>query len=84
MNRFYVVTPPVGCVDVVTDEGQGPWVEECDVILIEAETPKDAIALGVREMLNGPRRQYHYCRDQRADKRSPYAGVRAVLDTEHP
>lgn len=77
MKRYYVVTPPVGYVDVVIPEtGQGPWVEECDVIEIEAESKRDAVLLGVREMLK--RREYHYCREQRADGCSPYTGVKAL------
>lgn len=73
-KRFYVVTPPVGYVDVIVD-GQGPWVEEADVIEIEAATARDAIALGVREMLRS--RSYNYCREQRSDGASPYTGVKA-------
>lgn len=75
MRRWYVVTPPVGYVDVIVD-GQGPWMEEAaDVIEIEAQTARDAVALGVREMLK--RWDYHYCRDQRSDGASPYTGVTA-------
>ena len=75
LGRWYVVTPPVGYVDVIVD-GQGPWIEEPDVIEIEAATRRDAIALGVREMLRS--RTYHYCRDQRCDGASPYTGVKAI------
>lgn len=79
MRHFYVVTPPVQYVEVVTDEGQGPIVEECDVIEVEAPTKRDAILMGVREMLKPQnRRLYHYCRNQRADGCSPFTGVKAL------
>ena len=75
MKTWYVVTPPVGYVDVIAD-GQGPWVEEADVIQVEAASARDAVALGVREMLK--LRSFRYCRYQRMDGCSPYTGVKAM------
>jgi hypothetical protein len=54
----------------------GPYEPTCDVIEIEAETARDAIALGVVAMLKDWR-QFQYCRDQRGDDACPYTGVRA-------
>mgnify|MGYP001617182398 CR=1 FL=1 len=73
-KRWFVVTPPVMWQDIVFD-GQGPWYEDPDVIEIEAETAKDAVAMGVKLMLKS--RDYSYCRDQRSDGCSPYTGVKA-------
>ena len=75
MKRWFVVTPPVGYTDIIVD-GQGPWIDESDVIEIEANTARDAIALGVKIMLKS--REYHYCRYQRMDSCSPYTGVKAI------
>ena len=82
MKRWYVVTPEYGTVIPITDEGQGPMEYGSDVIEIEAETRRDAIALGVREMLRNPWRSknwicYKWCKDQRSCGLSPYAGVKA-------
>jgi hypothetical protein len=53
-----------------------------DVIEIEADTARDAISLGVKVMLNNLWRpdkytRYKYCKNQRLDGCSPYAGVKA-------
>lgn len=83
MKRWYVVTPEYGVVIQVTDEGQGPTEWGCDVIEVEADTRRDAIALGVKEMLrgrvggHGRWMRYQWCIDQRSDGASPYAGVKA-------
>jgi hypothetical protein len=83
MTRWYVVTPQYDMVVSVTDEGEGPPERGADVIEIEAETRRDAIALGVREMLrgrpggHGRGMRYQWCRDRRTDGCSPYAGVDA-------
>ena len=76
MKRWWVVTPPASYTEVIVD-GRGPTYEEPDVIGIEAETARDAVKLGVREMLRDYR--FHYCRDQRLDERSPYTGVFAEV-----
>ena len=83
MKRFWVVTPEYGVVVPVTDEGQGPMEYGSDVIEIEAESARDAIALGVHAMSHNPWRphgwiRYRWCDDARSDGRSPYAGVRAI------
>jgi hypothetical protein len=68
----------------VLDYGTGPTEYGCDVIEITAETKRDAIALGVREMLRAPYgdfarngSRFKWCRDARNDGYNPYAGVRA-------
>lgn len=79
MTRWYVITPEYAVTVPVTDEGDGPKEYGCDVIEIEAETRRDAIALGVREMLKGRvgGMRYQWCLDQRGDGLSPYHGVTA-------
>ena len=83
MERWYVVTPEYGTVIPVLDDGTGPMEYGADVIEIEAETKRDAIALGVKEMLrlnrdaNGWR--FTWCKDQRDSGCSPYAMVKAWL-----
>lgn len=80
MKRWLVVTPEFSYTEYVCAEG-GPTYTVCDVIEIEAENRRDAIALGVMEMLKGGRQgkydRYQWCRDQRADGLCPYDGVRA-------
>lgn len=75
MRRWLVVTPVFSYMEVVCD-GAGPMLDTCDVIEVEAETARDAVALGVKAMI-ADRRHYSYCRDQRWDGASPYTGVRA-------
>ncbi len=77
MNRWYVVTPEYEVVDPILDDGTGPLETVADVIEIEADTPADAKALGVKEMLRlGRRHEYRWCEDARGDGVSPYAGVK--------
>lgn len=84
MRRWLVITPEYSYTEIVCAEG-GPTYTACDVIEIEAETRRDAIALGVMEMLKGGRTRgiigwydaYRWCLDQRADGLCPYTGVRA-------
>lgn len=75
MKRWCVITPE----HQTYDGGFEPPEYGCDVIEIEAETKRDAIRLGVVEMLKGSRcgyrRWYRYCIDQRSDNASPYTGV---------
>jgi hypothetical protein len=78
VKRWLVITPEVETVVPILDDGSGPTEIGADVIEVEAETRRDAIALGVRLMLRSGRKQYTYCRDQRSDRCSPFAGVRAV------
>lgn len=82
LRRWYVSTPVF--VEVVChgdDAGNGPTEPLCDVIEIEAATAKDAICLGVVEMLKGGRQdeysRYTYCLDARSDGECPYSGVTA-------
>lgn len=88
MKRWCVVTPEYGVLIPITDEGQGPMEYGCDVIEIEAETRRDAIVLGVREMLKGYNgghghgQRYEWCLTQRDDGCSPFTGVRAELVPE--
>ena len=85
LKRWLVLTPEYGVVIPVLDYGQGPVEYGCDGIEIEAETRRDAISLGVREMLKGGKgghgrgMRYQWCRDQRSDGVSPYAGVTAII-----
>ena len=76
-KRWLVVTPQYEYMDVIVD-GQGPTFWEADVIEIEAQTSRDAIALGVKEMLRyGRTKGYRWCHDQQLDRCSPYTGVKA-------
>lgn len=83
LKHWYVITPEYGVVVPVLDFGQGPTEYGCDVIEVEAETKRDAIALGVKAMLNARygdfayQNRFRWCRDARNDGCSPYAGVRA-------
>lgn len=76
LKRWLVVTPEYEYTEIICD-GQGPTYAICDVIEIEAETARDAVALGVKEMLRIGGRDFQWCRDARYDKVSPYAGVKA-------
>lgn len=82
MRRWYVVTPEYGTkINLGLDDGTGPMEYGADVIEIDAETARDAIALGVGEMLTGRSDgyggQYRWCVDARSDGVNPYAGVKA-------
>jgi len=83
VRLWHVVTPPYPYTEVVCEYG-GPTYDICDVIEIEAETKRDAIALGVVEMLKGGWadkyrcNRFSYCLDQRDNFSSPYTGVYAI------
>lgn len=79
MKRWYVVTPEYGTkINIGLDDGTGPMEYSADVIEIEAETRRDAVTLGVKEMLRvGRRGDFKWCLDARRDGVSPYAGVKA-------
>ena len=84
MKQWMVITPTYEVVEPVTDEGQGPIINTCDIVEVEANHARDAIAFGVKLMLNNPWRphkweNYHWCRDQQSDGLCPYTGVRALL-----
>ncbi len=77
MKRWYVVTPEYGTVIPVLDDGTGPYEYQADVIEVEAENKRDAIAFGVKLMLKGKWREFEWCKDQRDSGLSPYTGVKA-------
>jgi hypothetical protein len=81
LKKWIVYTPEYGTVEPVLDFGQGPIEMGADVIEIEASTCRDAITLGVKEMLRLNRDSYgnHYqwCADNRSENLSPFAGVKA-------
>ena len=83
MKHYYVITPVYDVVVPVLDYGQGPVESGRDVIEIEAKTRRDAIALGVKAMLNArygdfaDENRFCWCQDARRDGENPYAGVRA-------
>lgn len=75
MKRWLVYTPAFGVLVPVTYDGQGPFESEADVVEVEAVSKRDAVRLGVAEML---RRGMRYCHDQRSDGCCPYTGVKAI------
>ena len=81
LKRWLVITPEYGVVVPILDYGQGPIEYGCDVIEVEAETKRDAIALGVKLMLQDVSPVKHvtfeWCKDSREDGCSPFAGVTA-------
>jgi hypothetical protein len=74
MRRWWVVTPEFSYTDVIDPEIGGPTYDVRDVIEVEAETKRDALLLGVKAMISD-RHRFEWCRDQRRDGLSPYAGV---------
>jgi len=81
MKTYMIVTPEFEVRIPILDDGTGPWEWNADVIEVEAENKKDAIALGVQLMLK-EYWKYKYVRDQRSDGCSPYTGVKAYLQEE--
>ena len=81
MPLYTVVTPPFLYHEIIVD-GQGPYYEQCDVVEIIAKNRKDAVALAVNYMLKH-KHKYEYVREQLADRRSPYTGVKAYCKGEH-
>ncbi len=71
MTRWLVFTPQYRHS---SEDGYEPPEYGADVIEIEAETKRDALALGVKAML-ADHRHFAWCRNQRDDHASPYAGV---------
>ena len=82
-RKWLVITPEYDEVIPILDDGTGPIERGCDVIEIEAPTARDAITLGVKEMLKGGRQDiysfYKWCIQSRSDGENPFAGVRAEL-----
>lgn len=78
LKRYYVVTPeyPSGCgYDEPPEWG-------ADVIEVEARTRREAVRIGVKEMLRIGGRQYRWVHDQRGNGQNPFAGVKAHEDKE--
>lgn len=75
-HRWIVYTPNFTVTERILDDGTGPSYDIADAIEIEAKTKRDAIALGVKAMLDG--REYEYCRSQREEGLCPYTGVKAM------
>lgn len=82
MDSWLVITPEYGDVVPVLDYGQGPIEYGCDVIEVEAQSKRDAIALGVKAMLKS--KEYRYCRESRQFGENPYTGVHAEKVNEQP
>jgi hypothetical protein len=78
LKSWLVITPEYDEVEPILDDGTGPTWTAADVIEIEAETARDALILGVKEMLRGHvgGTRYQWCIDQREDCLSPFAGVK--------
>jgi hypothetical protein len=64
VKRWLVVTPEFSYTEYIV-AGQGPSYAVRDVIEIEADTARDAIRLGVREMLRSPS-GFSYCEWRRS------------------
>jgi hypothetical protein len=81
LKRWYVVTPEYGIVIPVLDFGQGPIEYGRDVIEVEAANARDAVALGVKEMLRhrygvpALQDKYEWCKMAQGDGSNPFAGV---------
>ena len=76
--RWFVITPNYTYVERILDDGTGPTFEASDVIEVVADTRREAISKGVKEMLNRPKSfDFKYMHSQRADNACPYTGVRA-------
>jgi len=69
------VTPEFPYQEIIDPELGGPWYDVCDVIEVEAETERDALLLGVHAM-SEDHREYKWCRNQREEGLSPFAGVK--------
>ncbi len=74
LKPWYVVSPEYGTVMPILDDGTGPMEYGCDVVRVEAETRRDALAFGVRLMLADS--SCRWVQDCRSDWMSPYAGMK--------
>jgi ethanolamine utilization microcompartment shell protein EutL len=72
MNQWAVVTPEVETYPATETE---PAEHEVEVVIVAAKSQRAAIKAGVKVMLKDS--TFTYCAAQRADKRSPYTGVKA-------
>ena len=73
MNRWWVVSPEYGTVVPVCDDGTGPMEYGCDAVEVEADTKRDALLLGVQELL---KRDDSWPSVNRQDGQPPWAGMR--------
>jgi hypothetical protein len=78
MKRWLVVSREYGVVMPLLDDGSGPTEYGCDVIAVEAQTPRDAKVLAVRLARQHPRR-YGFV-DHYADE-CPFTGMRVYPDS---
>ena len=77
LKPWYVISPEYGTVIPILDDGTGPTEYGCDVVEVEAETKRDALAMGVKLMLADLSCQW--VKDCRLDDRNPYAGMKVEL-----
>lgn len=71
MPRFLVYTP---VYTVYSYDQMEPPEQRCDSVIVEAKDKREAIKLGVKQMLL---ERMDYVMDQRRDGCSPYTGVKA-------
>jgi len=76
MRLYYVVSPEYSSGGGAYEPPE--WGADC--ILIEADTKRDAIILGVREIMRTQRRSW--AKDNRDSDLPPWAGYRAVPEDE--
>lgn len=85
MKRWWVITKEYGQVVPILDDGTGPMEYGRDVVEIEAVNRRDALILGVREMLRLHKsnwRDYRWCADNQGDGVNPFAGVKALSEAD--
>lgn len=85
MRRWWVISKEYGQVVPILDDGTGPMEYGRDVVEIEATTRRDALILGVREMLRLNKsnyRHYRWCADNREEGVSPFVGVKVLSETD--
>ena len=66
MTKYFVVTPPY----------EEPGSCGSDVVEVEADTKREALVKGVRELR---RTHSHWLQDQESDGHSPFAGLKVEL-----
>lgn len=74
LRRYTVVSPPYLYHEIIVD-GQGPYYEECDVVEVIANSPRDAKAMAIRLMSKEPHK-YEHIRTCRSDGVSPYTNLK--------
>lgn len=78
LKRWMVVGPEYSVVIPVLDTGEGPLEYECDVVEVEAETKRDAIALAIR-LFRTHRIRHERTWLQRYPDENPFVGLRVFL-----